>query len=154
MELVIKDSRKIFWWAYGGVAALIVLLIYRSFQGIPSGRSLVISAITILIGLSLPEIMRAWKVCKVSGHKIEVASGFIQRRHRSILSNTVAEIHVHQSPLQRIFNCGSISISPNTQQQEIHLGIFNDPRKAASDIENILGLHQPTQQKSSVLPSH
>ena len=139
--LVLKTSRKIFWWAYAGVIILVSLLFNLLIKGMSiSRKSLVLSSITIIVGLLLPEIVRAWQVCKISKDKIEIISGIVHRRHRTLLTDSIAEIHMHQTLMQRLLNYGSIYMRTNNREEEMNLGIFNSPKKNAAEIQKIIGL--------------
>jgi len=105
-----------------------------------SNTKLAVSGAVIIVGLITPEIVRSYIKCTLKQNKIDITTGIFNKKHRKFFTNTITDIHIKQSLIQRILNYGTIKVSSFSQGGEIILGNVDKPQEAVAEIEKLISI--------------
>jgi uncharacterized membrane protein YdbT with pleckstrin-like domain len=138
--IILNESRKTFFFGYLLLTLFAASVIYLKVSNFNiTNQSLTISAVVIITGLFIPEIVRRWETVTIRKDKIDISSGILRKKHRKFFANTITDIHIKQSFWQRILNYGGIKVHSFAQHNDISLGTVSNPKKRVEEMEKLFG---------------
>lgn len=144
-EIILRESRKAFFFVYSVVVLTIVVFIILVIEGIRIplvGWGL--AAGIVSIGLAIPEINRTLDYCVVTQKKVVVWSGLLHRKHESFYVVTITDVLYHQNIWQRILNYGPVIVRTFSHVgKEIQIGNIDHPHEKVKQMVYLFDKEMP-----------
>lgn len=144
-RIILRESRKAFFFVYLLVAVIVAALIFISLKGysVP-GLGWILALGMIASGLIAPEITRHLNYCEVTEKKVVVWSGLLQRKHESFYIITITDVVYHQNIWQKVLNYGPIIVRTFSHVgTEIPLGKIDRPKKTVAKMVEMFDKEMP-----------